>query len=56
MNALFNLPIDPSKADPAKAAEYLKWIEYDDAPSVAENMVTPAPDESALELTITKDE
>ncbi len=55
VNALFKLPIDPSKADPAKAVEYLKWIEYDDAPSVAESAITPAPGEAAPEFTITKD-
>jgi hypothetical protein len=55
VNALFKLPMDPSKADPAKAAEYLKQIRYDDAPSDTESMVTPAPGESVPELTITKD-
>lgn len=55
VNALFNLPIDPSEADPAKAAEYLKQIGYDDAPSVSESAITPAPGEVVPELTITKD-
>ena len=55
MNALFNLPIDPSEADPAKAAEYLKRIEYDDAPSDTESAITLTPGESAPELIITKD-
>lgn len=55
VNALFNLPIDPSEADPTKAAEYLKRIGYDDTPSVAESAITPAPSGTAPELTITKD-